>query len=104
MVTGSAVSLAGCLPMMAAGVADTAVKVAVGTPENNEHAAPFATSACAARAQNYGAVHVIDTQQRTPSQIIVWGTTEKDQVRRSFRCVFGTKIKSFSVRDIPAQK
>jgi hypothetical protein len=102
LLTGSAVSLSGCLPMMAAGVADTAVKVAVGTPKNNAELSPLATSACVARAEPYGEVHVIDTQQRTTSQIVVWGTVEKDQVRKSFRCGYTTKITSFSVRKIAA--
>jgi hypothetical protein len=97
-----AVPLAGCLPMMAANVTGKAVVVARGRPANNEGSGEKARGDCVARAQAYGAVHVINVEQHSPSTIVVWGTTETDKGRQSFKCVYGTEIRSFTLRPIPA--
>ena len=60
----------------------------------------MAKSTCSARAELYGVVHIIDVEQRSPSMIVVWGTTQNDQGRKSFKCSFGTKITSFTIRPI----
>jgi hypothetical protein len=102
LVTATAMFLTGCFPMVAANVAGSAVTAARGRPTSNEGFGRLARDACTARAGPYGAVHIIDTEQHTPSTIIVWGTVGSDDVRKSFKCTYGTKITSFTLRAIAA--
>jgi hypothetical protein len=103
LVAATAMSLTGCLPMVAANVAGSAVNAARGQPTSNEGFGELARDVCTARAEPYGAVHIIDTEQHTPSTIIVWGTVGSNDLRKSFKCTYGTKITSFTLRAIAAQ-
>jgi hypothetical protein len=61
---------------------------------------PQASAACTARASQYGAVRIIDVEQRSASKIVVWGTAGDGQQRRSFECAYGTSITGFRLRAI----
>jgi hypothetical protein len=100
MLLGGALTLGGCLPMLAASAVSTVVRSAQGTPQGNAHLASTAAEQCSARAAQYGVVNVIDVQQATPSKIIVWGTAGAGASRQSFQCDFGTKITGFKLRAI----
>jgi hypothetical protein len=52
----------------------------------------------------YGAVHIIDIEQRSVDKIVVWGTVEDGKQRRSFECGFKSAIAYFKLRDIPASR
>jgi hypothetical protein len=93
-------ALGGCLPMMAASAVGMAAQSARGRPVGNEQLRPAARDACSAEAAQYGAVHVIDVQQASPSKIIVWGTVDDGKQKRSFQCDFGTRIAGFKLRPI----
>lgn len=102
LLAGGSLALGGCVPMMAANAIGMAASSARGQPESNEHLKPAAVKDCSAHASQYGAVHIIDVQQLTPSKIIVWGTVNDGEQRRSFECGYGTKITSFKLRSIPS--
>ena len=97
---GGALTLGGCLPMMAVSAVSMAARSAQGTPQGNAHLAPIADQQCSAQAAQYGVVKVIDVQQASPSKIIVWGTAGEGTARQSFQCDFGTKITGFTLRAI----
>ena len=99
-LAASALSLGGCVAGMAASAIGMAARSAQGQPANNEHLKPEASAACTARASQYGAVRIIDVEQRSASKIIVWGTVDDGKQRRSFECAFGTRITAFKVRPI----
>ena len=90
----------GCVAGMAASAVGMAARSAQGQPASNEHLKPTATAACSAHASQYGAVHIIDVEQRTSSKIIVYGTVANGRERRSFECAYGTKITGFKLRAI----
>lgn len=96
----SALSLGGCVAGIAASAVGMAVRSAQGEPQSNQHLQPAATQACSAHASQYGAVHIIDVEQRTVSRIIVWGTVGDGKGRRSFECSYETKITGFKLRAI----
>lgn len=100
LLVGSSLALGGCAVGLAMTAARLAVQSARGTPESNEHLGPTAAQACTAHASQFGKAHIIDVEQRTPSKIIVWGTVEGGEERRSFQCHYGTKITGFELRDI----
>jgi ABC-type sugar transport system substrate-binding protein len=100
LVLGLAPALGGCVAGMAASAASMAIRGAQGTPQSNAHLKPTAQSVCSAHAAQYGAVHIIDVQQFSPSKIIVWGTVDDGKVRRSFECAFGTRMSGFKLRPI----
>ncbi len=104
LLAGSALPLGGCVASMAASAASMAARSARGEPESNEHLKPAAEKACSARASQYGAVHIIDVQQREASKIIVWGTVDDGKERRSFECAYGTKITGFELRAITSRR
>jgi hypothetical protein len=85
---------------MAASAIGMAARSAQGQAASNEHLKPEAAAACTARASPYGAVRIIDVEQRSASKIIVWGTVEDAKQRRSFECAFGTRITGFRLRPI----
>lgn len=104
LLVGGAMVLQGCVPMVAAGAAGAAIRGARGAPANNEGSEPAARAACVARAEQYGAVHVIDVERRSPGKIVVWGTAGEGESRRSFQCGYGSKITSFTLRAITARR
>ena len=85
---------------MAASAASMAVQGARGEPQGNQHLQPAARQACEAHASQYGAVKIIDVEQRSVSRIIVWGTVGEGPARRSFECSFGTRMTGFKLRAI----
>ena len=97
-------ALSGCVAAMATNALATAISSAQGEPQGNAHLQPAARDACSAHASQYGAVHIIDVEQRSADRIIVWGTVEKDGQRRSFECGFGTKLTSFKLREIKVRR
>jgi hypothetical protein len=101
LVAATAPSLGGCVPMMAMSAVSMAARSAQGPAIGNEALQPQAREACSAHAAQFGAVHVIDVQQASASQIIVWGTVDDGKEKRSFECDFGTKITGFKLRPIP---
>jgi hypothetical protein len=92
--------LPGCVPMMAAGVAGQAIGSTRKKPAPNNLSKPDARAACTARAEQYGAAHVIDVAQQTPSRIIVWGTAGEGAAKQSFKCTFSQSITRFTLRKI----
>lgn len=101
LVLGLTPALGGCVAGMAASAASMAIRSAQGQPQSNAHLKPTAQSVCSAHAAQFGAVHIIDVQQFSPSKIIVWGTVDDGKVRRSFECAFGTRMSGFKLRPIP---
>ncbi|HEY8593134.1 MAG TPA: hypothetical protein VIL42_09775 [Sphingomicrobium sp.] len=95
-----ALLVGGCVPMMAASAVSTVAASARGAPQSNEALQPIARQQCVARAQQYGAVHVIDVEQRSVGKIIVWGTVGEGASKRSFQCDFGQQINGFKLREI----
>ena len=85
---------------MAASAIGMAARSAQGQAASNEHLKPDAAAACTARASPYGAVRIIDVEQRSASKIIVWGTADDGKQRRSFECSYGTRITGFKLRAI----
>lgn len=98
----AALPLGGCIPMMAANVAGMAVEAAQPKQVSNESLKPQAKAACSDYAARYGPIHLIDVEQNKVDKIIVWGTVETAQGRRSFECGFGTAITYFKLREIRA--
>lgn len=99
----SMLALGGCLPMMAVSAVSMAARSAQRPAQSNAHLAPMAEAACSTQAAQYGAVHVIDVQQKNVGKIIVWGTAGAAPNKQSFECHFGTQITAFKLRPIVAQ-
>jgi hypothetical protein len=95
-----AVAVSGCVAGMAASAVGMVARSAQGQPASNEHLKPEAAAACSARASPYGAVRIIDVEQRGASKIVVWGTVDDGKERRSFECAFGTRVTGFKLRAI----
>ena len=100
LVAACTPALGGCLPMMAASAASMAVQSAEGTPTSNAALQPQAHDACTAEAARYGTVNIIDVEQHRVNEIIVWGTVDDGNQKRSFECDYGTKISGFKLRPI----
>lgn len=100
LLAGSALAVGGCVAGMAASAVGMAARSAQGQSASNQHLKPAAAAACSAQASPYGAVHIIDIEQRTASKIIVWGTVDDGKERRSFECAYGTRIIGFKLRAI----
>jgi hypothetical protein len=92
--------LGGCVAGMAASAVGMAARAAQGTPQSNAQLRPGAVEACSAQAAAYGAVHIIDVEQRSVDRLIVWGTAGEGQQRRSFECHFTTRVVAFKLRQI----
>lgn len=103
LVAASGFALSGCVAGMAANAVAMAAAGARGEPQSNEHLQPAARQACTAQASAYGAVRIIDVEQRSTSRMIVWGTVDDGRQRRSFECGFGTSISYFKLRPIAAR-
>ena len=100
LILASSLVLGGCAASLAASALGAAVQSARGEPQSNEHLRPEAVEGCRAHASQYGAVRVIDVEQRNTSKIVVWGTVENDKQRQSFECAFGTRVTGFKLRRI----
>lgn len=96
--------LGGCVAGMAASALGMAAQSARGKPVDNQMLEPQARAACSERAAQYGAVHVIDVEQHAVGKMIVWGTVDDGQQRRSFQCDFTTKLVGFTLRPISPQR
>jgi hypothetical protein len=104
LLLGTIFPLCGCVPMMALSAVDMVATNAGGTPASNRALQPAARDACTRQAAQYGAVHVIDTEQHRVNEIIVWGTVDDGKEKRSFECDYKTRITGFKLREIrPAQ-
>ena len=97
-------ALSGCVAGLAVSAASMAVRGARGEPQSNYHLQPEAAKACSAHASQYGAVHIIDVEQRSTNKIIVWGTVDDGKERRSFECAYGVKITGFRLRVIASPR
>ncbi len=98
-----ALPLGGCAAGLAASAAGMAIRSAKGEPQSNQHLQPAARSACSAHATQFGAVRIIDVEQRSPGKIIVWGTVTDATQRRSFECAFTDRITGFKLQVIKVQ-
>lgn len=98
-----ALPLGGCAAGLAAGAAGMAIRSSQGEPKSNRQLQPTARSACSAHAAQYGAVHIIDVEQRSAGKIIVWGTVTDAKQRRSFECAFTDRIAGFKLQVIDTQ-
>lgn len=104
LLVACVLALSGCVAGMAATAVSMAARSAAGEPEHNQHLQPTAAQACSAHASQYGAVHIIDVEQRTKSKIVIWGTIDDGYERRSFECVYGAKITAFKLRSVPRRR
>ena len=104
LMLSTMLALSGCVASMAASAVGAAVTASRGRPVSNEGARETAISQCSALAAPYGAVHVIDVEQRSVERMVVWGTTEGRSGRRSFECAFGTKVAGFKIHPIAAAR
>ena len=104
LTAASGLTLGGCVAGMVASAAGMAVKAARGQATSNAHLQPAAKVACSDYAAPHGAVHIIDVEQRSVDKIVVWGTVDDGQRRRSFECGFKTAITYFKLREITARR
>lgn len=104
LTAASGLVLGGCVAGMVASAASMAIKATRGQPQSNAHLQPTARAACSDHAAPYGAVHIIDVEQRSVDRIVVWGTVDDGTRRRSFECGFKTAIAYFKLRDIRARR
>jgi hypothetical protein len=95
------VSLSGCAAGLAASAVGAAVR-ATDKPDTppTEDPGPAARLACTAQAERHGTVRIIDTEYRSASKLVVWGTVEGPGGRRSFECRYQGKIVGFKLRAI----
>ncbi|QIL01438.1 hypothetical protein G7078_00625 [Sphingomonas sinipercae] len=94
-------ALGGCAVQAALAAAQLAQYAQPAEGPSNAQFKPVATQACTQQAAQYGAVHVIDVEQRRADRIIVWGSvTDARQHRRTFECHFTTKLVKFKIRKI----
>ena len=104
LVLGSALSLQGCLPMMAASAVGAAVRG--GTQEAPPSFDPVrrtaAMNACRTQAAGSGTPNVIDAESRRGNGVRVYGTVETASGRQSFVCDYrgDGRISRFEVRPI----
>ncbi len=103
VMAAAALPLGGCVASLAASAASMAIQSAQPKPQSNAHLKPTALQQCTARAAQYGAVHIIDVEQRSVGRIVVWGTVTAAGQRRSFECAFTDKVAGFKLREIRAQ-
>jgi hypothetical protein len=96
-----AAPLGGCAASLAASAVTAAVR-ATDKPDAvpTEDPGPSARKACTERAQQHGAVRIIDTEYRSASRLIVWGTAGEGPQRQSFECRYEGKIVEFKLRGV----
>ena len=94
-------ALGGCAASIAAGALGAAARAAEAgrAPVGPQSA----RDACVAEASRHGQAKIIDVEQRSASKIVVWGTVENEQQRRSFQCSYTGKISNFELRRIRLQ-
>lgn len=90
-------ALGGCVAGIAAGALGAVVRGSQG--EGGQPSGTAAAQACSGYAAQYGAVHIIDVEQRGSSST-VWGTVGDGPERRSFQCDYRTRITDFKLRAI----
>ena len=100
LLLGGALALGGCAAGLAAGALGAAMRSGEEAPSADPNQGRSAAEACRAHASQYGDVHVIDVERRSPSEVIVWGTVGQDPGRRSFQCTYGERISGFKLRRI----
>jgi len=98
----SSFALTGCAASLAMSAIGAAARAAGAGKERvvTEDRRPAANAACTARAAQHGTVHIIDTEQLENGRVTVWGTVQDAHQRRSFECVFTTKVDAFRLRQI----
>lgn len=98
-----ALPLGGCVASMAAGAIGAAVKSSQpkrGPYQPDAAVRLGASQACEAHAAQFGTVTIIDTEQRSASRAVVYGTVTDPNQRRSFECRFDSKVVGFKLRPI----
>ena len=94
-------ALGGCALQAAMMAAEIAPQLKGPMGPSNAHLKPAATEACTRQAAQYGAVYIVDVQQRRADRIIVWGSvTDAAQHRRTFECHYTNKMVGFRLREI----
>jgi hypothetical protein len=105
LLGASSLALGGCV----AGIAASAVGAAVNSAQSQQAAgrAPLssqaAAEACKASASQHGQVRIIDVEARSSSKLVVWGTVETAEERRSFECTYNGKVSGLKLREIAAR-
>jgi hypothetical protein len=95
------VPLGGCAAGLAASAVGAAVRAADRPgPAPTEDPGPAARAACTAEAEKHGTVKIIDTEYRSASKLVVWGTAGEGAQKRSFECRWEGKIEGFKLRAI----
>jgi hypothetical protein len=101
LLMAAALPLGGCAAGLAASAVGAAVRAADRPgPVPTEDPGPAARAACAAEGERHGAVKIIDTEYRSASKLVVWGTVERNGQRRSFECRYEGKVAGFKLRAI----
>lgn len=99
----AAPALGGCALQAAMAAAQLAQHLPKNEGPSNLHLRPQAEQACKQHAAQFGTVQVIDIEQRRADQIVVWGSvTDAQQKRRTFECLFTTKLANFKLREMGA--
>jgi hypothetical protein len=100
-LVGLTLPLGGCVAGIAAKAVGAAVRAAdrPGAPPTQDPG-PAARKACTAEAERRGTVRIIDTEYRSASRLIVWGTVEAAGKRQSFECRYEGKIVGFKLRTL----
>jgi hypothetical protein len=97
----AALPLGGCAAGIAASAVGAAVRAADSPdPVPTEDPGPAARQACTAEAERHGTVRIIDTEYRSASKLVVWGTVQGAAKRQSFECRYTGKVVGFRLRDI----
>ncbi|GLR46368.1 hypothetical protein [Sphingomonas astaxanthinifaciens] len=100
---GASLGLGGCVAGMAAGAisaAATSGRKPQGSFVADEGVKQAAIAACSAEAAKSGAVAIIDSEQRSATRVVVWGSAGTGPARHSFECHFDTRIVGFKLRRI----
>ena len=101
LAAAASLALGGCAASIAASAVGAAVRAADkpdAVPTSDP--GPAARAACTAEGERFGTVKIIDTEYKSASKLIVWGTVEAEGRRRSFECEFEGKLKNFKLRAI----
>jgi hypothetical protein len=97
-------TLGGCAVQAALTAAELAPHIRGSQGASNAHLRPAAIETCTAQAARYGAVFVVDVEQRRRDRIIVWGSVaDAQQQRRTFECHYTTKLAGFRLGEPLAQ-
>ena len=104
LLTTTSLPLGGCVAGLAASAVGAAVRAA-DKPDAppTQDPGPAARQACTSAAERHGVVQIIDTEYRSASKLIVWGTVEAAPQRRSFECRYEGKVTAFKLRPIASR-